>query len=89
MYILHNLKLSDTPSANMAPYLARLYGDYRLGVDAVAMHLPPEKEPHRVERTQDGRWQVYYQSRPSKTPFVKEKLAFAHLKVCVSLPAAD
>lgn len=47
------------------------------------MHSGPEKEPDRVDRMQDGRWQVYFQGRPSQTPFVKQKLAFAHLKACV------
>ena len=53
------------------------------------MQLPPEKEPDRVERTQDGRWQVYCQGKPSKKPFVKEKLAFAHLKVCLASSRSD
>jgi len=49
------------------------------------MNLRPQKEPARVERTQDGRWQVYFQGKPNRKPFVKEKLAFAHLKVCLDI----
>jgi hypothetical protein len=47
------------------------------------MHSRPEPEPDRVDRTQDGRWQVFYKGQPNRGPFVKQKLAFAHLKVCL------
>jgi hypothetical protein len=55
------------------------------------MRARAEKDPDRVERTQDGRWQVYVQGRPSQKPFVRETLAFAHLKALLRLapPGAE
>ena len=40
------------------------------------------KPPNRVEQTEDGRFQAFWNGRPTQQPFAREDFAWAQIAAC-------